>query len=115
MILHPLVFPDYSVVHWLTLKQWKGINHKQSTRWQHLSQLKASAFFSLQFFLVRYETQQLILGTGTAIWWVTEPHWPVLFSLSVSSEEQVLVTLAAGGQHQTHQQRTCREWRRGLV
>jgi hypothetical protein len=22
-----------------------------------------------------YETQQLILGTGTAIWWVTEPHW----------------------------------------
>ncbi len=28
--------------------QWKGINCKQSTRWQHLSQLKASAFFSLQ-------------------------------------------------------------------
>ncbi len=22
-----------------------------------------------------YVTQQLILGTGTAIWWVTEPHW----------------------------------------
>ncbi len=21
-----------------------------------------------------YETQQLILGTGTAIWWMTEPH-----------------------------------------
>jgi hypothetical protein len=21
-----------------------------------------------------YETQQLILGTGTAIWWETEPH-----------------------------------------
>ncbi len=19
--------------------------------------------------------QQLILGTGTAIWWLTEPHW----------------------------------------
>jgi hypothetical protein len=28
--------------------QWEGINRKQSTRWQHLSQLKASAFFSLQ-------------------------------------------------------------------
>jgi hypothetical protein len=28
--------------------QWKGINRKQSTRWQHLSQLKVSAFFSLQ-------------------------------------------------------------------
>jgi len=26
---------------------WKGINCKQSTRWQHLSRLKASAFFSL--------------------------------------------------------------------
>jgi hypothetical protein len=31
-------------------KQWKGINHKQSTRWQHLSRLKARAFFSMQFF-----------------------------------------------------------------
>ncbi len=32
------------------LFQWKGINRKQSTRWQHLSRLKASVFFSLQFF-----------------------------------------------------------------
>jgi hypothetical protein len=30
--------------------EWKGINRKQSTRWQHLSWLKASAFVSLQFF-----------------------------------------------------------------
>jgi hypothetical protein len=52
----------------------KGINRKQSTRWQHLSQLKASAFFSLQKKFSCYETQQLILGTGTAIWWLTEPH-----------------------------------------
>ncbi len=22
-----------------------------------------------------FKTQQLILGSGTAIWWVTEPHW----------------------------------------
>jgi hypothetical protein len=22
-----------------------------------------------------FKTQQLILGTDTAIWWVTEPHW----------------------------------------
>jgi hypothetical protein len=56
------------------LKQWKGINCKQSTRWQHLSRLKASVFFSLQK-KISYEKQQLILGTGTAIWWVTEPHW----------------------------------------
>ncbi len=54
--------------------KWKGINRKQSTRWQHLSWLKASAFFSLQKKFCCYETQQLILGTGTAIWWVTEPH-----------------------------------------
>jgi len=53
--------------------KWKRINRKQSTRWQHLSRLKANAFFSLQFFSC-YETQQFILGTGTAIWWVTEPH-----------------------------------------
>ncbi len=49
------------------LLQWKGINHKQSTRWQHLSRLKASVFFSLQKFFTCYETQQLILGTGAAI------------------------------------------------
>ncbi len=53
---------------------WKGINRKQSTRWQHLSRLKASVFFSLQIFFCYHETQQLILGTGTAIWWLTEPH-----------------------------------------
>jgi hypothetical protein len=35
-----------------------------------------SLFFSLQKNFSGYETQQLILGTGTAIWWVTEPHWP---------------------------------------
>ncbi len=58
----------------LTLYLWKGINRKQSTRWQHLSRLKASVFFSLQKILSCYETQLLILGTGTAIWWVTEPH-----------------------------------------
>ncbi len=54
--------------------KWKGINRKQSTRLQDLSWLKASAFFSLQKYFICYETQQLILGTGTAIWWVTELH-----------------------------------------
>jgi hypothetical protein len=43
----------YSIV---PLGQWKGINCKQSTRWQHLSRLKASAFFSLQFFLLLWNT-----------------------------------------------------------
>jgi hypothetical protein len=56
------------------VEQWEGINRKQITRWQHLSQLKASAFFSFLKKISCYETQQLILGTGTAIWWVTEPH-----------------------------------------
>jgi hypothetical protein len=58
----------------LMLSVWKGINRKQSTMWQHLSQLKASAFFSLQKNFSCYKTQQLILGTGIAIWWLTEPH-----------------------------------------
>jgi hypothetical protein len=44
------------------MAQWKGINHKQSTRWQHLSQLKASAFFSLQFFIVFIKHSNLYLG-----------------------------------------------------
>jgi len=43
-------------------KQWKGINHKQSTRWQHLSQLKASEYFSLQKFLVVMTHSNLCLG-----------------------------------------------------
>jgi hypothetical protein len=60
------------------------INTKQSTRWQHLSRLKASAFFSLQKKFSCYETQQLILGTGTAIWWVTEPHYVVLCITTLS-------------------------------
>jgi hypothetical protein len=46
-----------------------------STVNRELSQLKASAFFSLQKLFSCYETKQLILGTGTAIWWMTEPHW----------------------------------------
>jgi hypothetical protein len=32
-------------------------------------------FFSLQKKFSWYETQQLIFGTGTAIWWVTESHY----------------------------------------
>jgi len=33
-----------------------------------------------------YEKQQLILGTGTAIWWVTEPH----YSKVKTTQKQVL-------------------------
>jgi len=61
------------------INQWKGINRKQSTWWQRLSRLKASAFFSLQNVFSCYETQQLILGTGTAIWRETEPHYKTCF------------------------------------
>jgi hypothetical protein len=70
--------------------QWKGINRKQSTRWQHLSRLKSSAFFSLQKKFSCYETQQLILGTGTAIWWMTEPHYSELIKEHVSYMNQGL-------------------------
>jgi hypothetical protein len=44
------------------LAQWKGINCKQSTRWQHLARLKTSAFFSLQNFLVIMKRSNLYLG-----------------------------------------------------
>ena len=36
----------YGFVVVLSFKQWKRISSKHSTRWQHLSWLKASAFFS---------------------------------------------------------------------
>jgi hypothetical protein len=49
-------------------------NCKQITRWQHVSQLKASSFGSWQQKSLLLKMQQLILGTGTAIWWLTEPH-----------------------------------------
>ncbi len=42
--------------------EWKGINRKQSTRFQHLSRLKASAFFSLHIFLVFMKHSNLYLG-----------------------------------------------------
>jgi hypothetical protein len=71
--LKPLMDPSSSCLS-LNISQWKGINRKQINRWQHLSRLKASTFFSLLKKISCYETQQLILGTGTAIWWVTEPH-----------------------------------------
>ncbi len=46
----------------LVIKEWKGINRKQSTRWQHLSRLKANAFFCLQIFLVVMKHSNLYLG-----------------------------------------------------
>ena len=41
---------------------------------QHLSGLKASAFYIWKNKLSWFKIQHLILGTGAAIWWVTEPH-----------------------------------------
>jgi hypothetical protein len=42
--------------------QFKRINRKWSARWQHLSRLKGSAFFSLQKKLVVKEHNNLYLG-----------------------------------------------------
>ncbi len=42
--------------------QWKRISHKQSARWQHLSRLKASAFYSLQRKLFAKKCNSLYLG-----------------------------------------------------
>ncbi len=61
--------------------QWKGSNHKQSARWQHVSRLKASALYIWYNKLWWFKTQKLILGTGTAIWWVTEPHCQTIQSV----------------------------------
>jgi len=48
---------------WIRMNiQWKGINCKQSTMWQHLSRLKASAFFSLQKNFVVMKNSILYLG-----------------------------------------------------
>ncbi len=60
------------------VEQWEAINCKQITRWQHVSQLKASSFSSWQKKSLLLKMQQLILGTGTAIWWLTEPHCLVI-------------------------------------
>ncbi len=46
----------------LHFNEWKGINRKQNTRWQHLSRLKASALFSLQIFLIVMKQSSLYLG-----------------------------------------------------
>jgi hypothetical protein len=59
----------------LVYKQWKGSDYKQSARWQHVSQLKAGAFcFFGKINCGGLKQKQLILGTGAAIWWETEPH-----------------------------------------
>jgi hypothetical protein len=52
--------------------QWKRINHNQSTRWQHLSRLKASAFFSLHKNLVscmKCNNLYSALVTPSSGWW----------------------------------------------
>ncbi len=64
----------------------KRSNHKQSARWQHVSQLKASALSIRKNKLWWFRTQQLILWTGTAIWLVTEPH----FSISPDTDSFLL-------------------------
>ncbi len=42
--------------------KWKGINRKQSTRWQHLSRLKLVHSFLCKFFLVVMKHSNLYLG-----------------------------------------------------
>ncbi len=60
--------------------QWKRINRKQNARWQHLSQLKASGFFSLQQKIVscmKHNNLYSGLVTPSSGWWS-----PIGFSLS---------------------------------
>jgi hypothetical protein len=81
---------------WLTIRsmttctQWKGINRKQSTRWQHLSRLKASAFFSLQIFLVVMKHSNLYLGLV-----LPSGGWQSLISQSISYSKKCFKRLGA--------------------
>jgi hypothetical protein len=112
VILPPLVFPALprpplpfispsdrgiwnQTLNLIILSQWKRISSKQSARLQHLSQLKASTFFSLQKYSCK-ETQQLILGISNAICWVIEPygsttvHPPLDKVIPVSLNQEIL-------------------------
>ncbi len=67
----PNIRTFFAQIH-LINRQWKRINYKQSARWQHLSQLKASAFFSLQKNLVScMKCNNLYSGlvTPSSGWW----------------------------------------------
>ncbi len=50
--------------------------------------IKSYCVLLFENFFSCYETQQLILGTGTAIWWVTEPHW---FILQINCNDNISV------------------------
>jgi hypothetical protein len=56
---------------WESLTQRKIIELKKNARWQHISPLKAKDFCSWLKKSWLLKKQQLILETGTAIWWVT--------------------------------------------
>jgi len=44
------------------------------------------------------KTQQLILGTGTAIWWVTEPHsWNIKIFLCLETSGGQSLNLRLNG------------------
>jgi hypothetical protein len=68
-------FPQY---------KWKGSNSKRSARWQYISWLNDSALSILLNKLWLFKTQQLLLGTGTALWWLTEPHYFNVFTVKLN-------------------------------
>jgi hypothetical protein len=56
--------------------KWKRISHKQSARWQHLSQLKASALFFFQKIVSCMKCNNLYLGLvmPSSGWWSPIRH-----------------------------------------
>jgi len=63
-------FFDECFGRWLTKQQLKGISRKQSIRWQHLSRLKASAFFSAQKSVVKkHNNLNLALAKPSSGWY----------------------------------------------
>ncbi len=80
-----------------TPREWKRINRKQSDRWQHLSRLKASAFFSLQKKLVSCMKRNSLcswLVTPSSGWWTPIGLDWVLFSNICNYGLLVATTLA---------------------
>jgi hypothetical protein len=66
-------FPNFKYCMWANTieTQYKRISCKQNARWEHLSRLKARAFFSLKKKIVVTKHYNLYLGlvTSSSGWW----------------------------------------------
>jgi hypothetical protein len=77
-----------------TMGQWKRISCKQSARWQHLSRLKDSDFFSLEqkiLVVKKHYNLYLRLVTPSGGWWSPmDQHIFAFWLIIESATEKVL-------------------------